>query len=225
MGIFDKLFGKKQTQNKNITSPVKIDPTPDIPLPFTHNNAWYAIKDETPQTVTEKLCLEIVCESNWKTGLEHIYYSDDVFVSPNLNGYIFVIGLIGMSRNADHDIVREHARLFNELLYFGNHSVADYYAWAKFKNGIVIRAYAYIGDGDELFWNEGEMTSEEIALGFDRFPKLPVSEDSTEDGADAAIPDESSIIDIAGAWSINHIFEESDYEKSTGYICKFNRRF
>jgi len=213
MGLFDKLFRKKQKENSS--NPIRIDVTPDYPIPFGYKTAWYAIKDITPQAVIEKLDLDIVCESNWESGFEHIYVSGDVFVSPAIGGYILVIGLIGLGRNADHDMVKEHSRLFNEFYYFGSHTVADYYAWAKFKNGNLIRAYAFIGDAGELFWNEGSITSEEIKLGFDKFP---VSDDPCE--VDTIIPDEDSVIDIASAWSINPLFDGANFEKSTGYICR-----
>ena len=215
MGLMGKLFGKKN--NEKSTMPMNIDVTPDYPNPFGYKTTWYAIKGETPQTVIEKLDLDILCEANWKSSLDHVRKSDDVFVSPVLGDYVLVIDLIGITKDADHDMVKAHARLFGELFYFGSHTVADYYAWAKFKNGDLIRAYAYIGNGDDLFWNEGSITPEELNLGFDKFP---VSEDSYDED-DIITPEEESVIDIARAWSIDPSFDGANYEKSTGYICKF----
>ncbi|MCL2166553.1 MAG: hypothetical protein FWH49_04610 [Clostridiales bacterium] len=218
MGLLDRLFRKKSKESSVqpiSKTPARIDKTPDYPIPFGHNTTWYAIKDVTPQEVIEKLELDLICESNWESGLAYVHFSDDVFVSPGVGGYVLVIDLLGLTRNADHDMVREHGRLFDEFFYFGSHTVADYYAWAKFKNGNLIRAYAFIGDAGELFWNEGSITAEEMQLGFDQFP---VSDEPFED--DAVIPDEENVMDIASAWSINPSFDGANLEKSTGYICR-----
>lgn len=215
MGFLAKLFGKKSI-NEKILDFTKIDASPDEPCPFGYKTVWYAIKDETPKSVIEKLRLEVVCEANWKSGLEQTRLTDYVFVSPSINGFVLVINLISLSKNADHDMAKKHACFFNEFFYFGSHRIAGYYAWAKFINGELMRAYAYIGEGGELFWNEGDITIEELKLGFDKFP---TSDDSLDNDID--YPDEDSVIDIASLWSIDPTFYGRALEKSTstGYIC------
>ena len=215
MGLLARLFGKKNSSVKPLDF-TKIDTSPDEPCPFGYKTAWYAIKDETPESVIEKLKLEVVYQANWKSGLEQTRFLDYAFVSPSINGFVLVINLFSLSRNADHSMAMEHARPFGEFYYFGSHRIADYYGWAKFINGKLIRAYANIAEGGDLCWNEGNITAEELNLGFD---KIPV-DDNWEDAA--AMPDEDSVIDIAKAWSICPLFNGLKIEKSTGYICALN---
>ena len=205
--LINKIFGKKDT----IIVP---NVTPDFPCPFGYKTAWYAIKNETPQSVIEKLKLNIVCESNWEFGINYVYKNDNLFISPQIDGYVLVVGIIGLSHNMNHEMVKKHSILFDELQYFGSHRVVDYYAWIKFAKQKLIRAYAYLGESGEVEWNEGIITAEEVGLGFDKFP---VSEHTWEE--DEKQPDEEDVIDIAKAWGVDPTFSDANIEKSTGYIC------
>ena len=155
-----------------------------------------------------------MAESNWQDGVDKAYYSDDVFVSPQVDGYVLVIGLIGMTRNVDHDEVKRHARQFAQLQYFGTHRVVEYHAWAKFADGKLLRAYAYLGESGEVQWYEGAITPEELELGFDKFIKP-----NEEFIDDTVFPSEEDVLDIAKAWGVDTLFSKGNYEKSTGYIC------
>ena len=214
MKLLEKLFGKKYRDN-NTPKSITVDTTPDNPCPFGYKTVWYAIKDETPQSVIEKLSLNVICESNWQSGLAYVRFTDNVFVSPVVDGFVLVIDLIGVSKDAENEMAKKHARFFNEFFYFGSHRIVDYSGWAKFVNGKLIRAYSYIGERGEVSWNEGNITNEELELGFDKFP---VSTDSIDD--DTVYPEEDDVIDIARLWSIDPWFNGMNLEKSTGYICK-----
>lgn len=216
----NKILGRKDKHGiANTIDPILPDLAPDYPCPFGCKTAWYAIKNETPLSVIEKLRLDIVCESNWKFGLAHIHKNDDVFVSPQIGDYVLVIDLIGITRNADHEMVKQHSVLFSELQYFGSHRIVDYYAWAKFTKGNLLRAYAYIGEGGELHWNEGQLTAEELTLGFDKFP---VSDDLWNE--EDIFPDEENVIAMAKAWGVDPTFSHMICDQSTGYICHFKDR-
>lgn len=212
-GFLSRIFGKKKESAEKFEKP---DTTPDFPCPFGYKNAWYAIENETPETVVEKLNLNIVAESNWQDGIDRTYYSDDVFVSPQVNGFVLVVGLIGMTRNIEHEDVESHARQFAQLQYFGTHRVVEYHAWAKFADGKPIRAYAYLGESGEVQWDEGAITPEELELGFDKFVKV-----HEEFSDDTVFPSEEDVLEIAKAWGVDPLFGDGNYEKSTGYICGF----
>ena len=193
----------------------KIQTEPCLPGPFGYKTAWYAIKGEPSYSVIQKLGLEKLCAANWESGIGYIYNTSDgeVFVSPVVEGYVLVIGL-----NGDHDMVKKHAALFDELQYFGNHRVADYYAWAMFSNGNLTRSYSSCGDTGE-FWVEGKITAEEIELGFDKFPVKEICDDDYDKFEFA---DEAAVLKIAKAWGVDPLFADDErYEKSTGHICKF----
>ncbi|MCL2755380.1 MAG: hypothetical protein FWD35_06675, partial [Oscillospiraceae bacterium] len=182
----NKIFGKK-------TTVVAFDAQPDYPQPFGYKTAWYAIKGETPHSVIEKLRLSVVGESNWEYGLNHVRQNDDVFVSPQVDGFVLVIDLFGNLHGADIKSAKKHSALFDEFCFFTSHRVSDYYAWAKFANGKLLRAYEHSGD-EGLMTNEGEITAEELALKFDEFP---ITDEWDENDR---LPEEDDVIDIAKAW-------------------------
>ena len=50
---------------------------------FGYKICWYAISNETSESVIEKLKLKIISESNWENGINHVYNSSKhLFVSP-----------------------------------------------------------------------------------------------------------------------------------------------
>jgi hypothetical protein len=214
-GFFGKLFGKKDSGKHSI----KADTTPDLPIPFGYKNAWYAIKNETPESVIQKLELDILAQANWQSGMNHADSTNDVFVSPQIDGYVLVVGLFGITReDIGPDIIARHGSLFNNFQYFGTYRTVDYHAWAKFANGKPVRAYFFIGETGEIQWNEGAITPEEIELGLDKL----VQSGEDFDNEDKDYPDEENVVDIAKAWGTDTLFEGKIYEKSTGYICSFN---
>ena len=213
-----KLFsGREKGSPPATTEKLNPDTTPDSPYPFGYKTAWYAVRDRSREDVIEKLGLSVSCESNWEFGIGHIYESDDLFVSPETDGFYLVVGLSGLLKNDELETVRRHAALFEELQYFKSHRVIDAYTWARFLKGEVYRAYAFLGESGEVCWDEGSLTEEEAALGFGRFPN-PENWESAED-----FPDEESVMEIAKAWGVDPTFSEGEYAKATGYLCRFGR--
>ena len=207
MGIFS-FFRKGSNEKKE----------PDFPCPFGYKISWYAIKNETPQSIVEKLKLKVIGESNWQNGIDRVHnLQNSAFVSPPLDDYVLVIGI---SPDDEHEIVKKHALSFKELQYFGTHRVVEYHAWAKFIDGKIIRSYCYVGESGEVTWCEGDITFEEKSLGFDKFPSS--TEETFSDEFDYGnLPNEENVLDIAKAWGIDPRFEGKTYEKGTGFICKF----
>ena len=218
MSWINKIFNRKN-ENRSAckNNPVNSNIEPDYPCRFGYKSAWYAIKNETPVSVIEKLALDIICESNWNFGFEYISnHKNTAFLSPKLDDYVLVIGLSGDA----HKIVNEHAKLFDELQYFASHRVVDYYAWARFLKGNIVHAYGYCPEKEEIvFWDEGILTEEEIDLGFDAF--LKKGEEEIDWEKDNSRPGEENVIKIAKAWGCNPMFEDGKYEKSTGCLCRF----
>lgn len=98
-------------------------------------------------------------------------------------------------------LVQELSTIFGEAHYFGNHRTVDYYAWAKAVAGVVIRAYAYIGEQEDPLWEEGKLTPEEIELELDfRDRGRMVEWEDSEEENDSPRPDEQCVIMIAAAW-------------------------
>ena len=195
-----------------------IEVKPDYPYPFGYKTCWYAIKNETTQSVIEKMKLQTVSESNWEDGIGRVCNSENcVFVSPLIDGYILNIG---MTPDDEHSNVKNHALPFSELQYFGTHRVTEYNAWAKYMDGKIIRGYCYIGDRHEVTWCEGDITLEEVLLGFGKFPRSN-DELLSENFDFENLPDEEDVLAIAKAWGVDTTFENKTHEKGTGFICKF----
>ena len=217
MSWLKKIFGKKTIIDVMSTEA-------DFPVPFGYKTAWYAIKGETSLSVIEKLKLTVISEANWKIGLS----GGGIFVSPVIDDYVLVIDLPHWSIDdvKGHGL-EEVAKLFSELQYFGSHRMADYYAWAKSVDGKLLRCYSYVG-GEGHLENEGELTTEELALGFDKYPKEDNFDEWTdEDWETAVFPDEESVIGIAQAWGIDPLFCDGTfgnekYEKNVGYLCRYS---
>lgn len=213
----------KNMLDKKSTADV-VSTEPDFPVQFGYKTAWYVIKGETPLSIIEKLKLTVISEANWASGLKEAYAKNAIFVSPIIDDCVLVINLT----HWNSDDVKEDGKLFSELQFFGSHRVADYYAWAKFVNRELLRFYSYVGDLTE-FKNEGELTSEELALGFDKYPQVDNFDEWTdEDWELAAFPDEDSVISIAQAWGIDPFFgdgtfSDGKYGKGIGFFCKYRR--
>jgi len=209
MGLFDFLKrGKKADKNVE----------PDSPCPFGYNTCWYAIKNETTQTVIDKLHLKVLRESNWINGIAGCGSPPHfVFVSPPLDGYVFVINI---NPDDEHEAVKKHAGSFGEFQYFGTQRTVEYNAWAKFMDGKIIRSYCYLGERGEITWCEGSITDEEVDLGFDVFPSS-TGELLSDDFNYQNLPNEEDVLAIAKAWGVDTKFEEKTYEKGIGFTCKF----
>jgi len=203
--MITKLFNK--------LSQGKISAEPCLPGPFGYRMAWYAIKGETPQVVMQKLGLAEVQPANWETGIGYAYNNDGgIFVSPEVNGYVLVIGL---PFNAE--LARKHGALFTELQYFSSDSVRDNYAWAKFINGELVRAHSICCDTVETV-SEGKVTGEELTAGFEGLPTAVAG--GFEGEREFAC--EQAVLQIAKAWGVDPLFaDEEQYDKSAGWVCRF----
>lgn len=213
MNWFKSMFSRK-----SISNIVSLEP--DFPIPFGYKIAWYVIKGETPLSAIEKLKLTVISEANWETGLKEAYAEDKVFVSPLVKNCVLVVNLIPWK----NDHVKVDGKLFSELQYFGNHRVAEYYSWAKFIDGELLRFYTYVG-GEGQLESEGDLTPEELNLGFYKYPQEDYFDNWTDKDWDLAVfPDEDSVIGIAQSWGIDPFFSEQGYEKGLGYICRYEQR-
>lgn len=169
---------------------------PDAPQSFGYKTSWLAIKTSDVNLVAQSLMLKNVQSANWQRGIK-ASYDGRVFVSPPVKGWVLVVSTAfpdtGDSRSADRisPILLDLARKFPDLQFFASQRVAEYYAWAKFGNGKPVRKYAFVGESGETPWNTGALSKEETQLG------LIFGPDHDE------MPNEESVMKIAGAWSIN----------------------
>lgn len=222
MGLFDKLLknmvkgvvNTQQEQQQYKAVHIPESNISDTPEPFGYNSTWLAIYGYTPRQVISTLNLKNVTVSTWKDGITatYQYNSGKIFVSPMINDYVLVVGIDDII--VDDNMLRSVAAQFNNMCAFANQNTVEYCYWTKFLKGKLVRAYRYVGESGEVELNIGQLTPEEIQLGFD---KLLSSSDDNWDQKE--LPDYSHVIAIAKAWSVDTLFESFNGVTTTGYLC------
>ena len=188
---------------------------PDLPVPFGYKCNWLCVKASSPLEVIEKLELKNPEPSNWDKGIE-MAYNGYRFVSPVLDGYVLVVNFGMDILTLAPELLDEKAKLFPELQFFVTQRVSDYHAWTRYINGVMIRGYGWSGCDGTVFLNEGELTPEEVRLGFVRL--LPSEE--AEDWSKYKTPDEEHVLELAAEWGVDPAFSNKNYQKGMGYICR-----
>ena len=188
---------------------------PDSPVPFGYKCDWLCIKSDSTLDVIEKLGLKNAEPSNWDKGIE-MAYNGYRFVSPVLDGYVLVVNFGMDVLTLAPELLNQAANHFPELQFFVTQRVSDYHAWAKYENGEMVRGYGWCGCDGTVFLNTGELTLEEVRLGFTNL--LPTEEE--EDWDKYKTPDEEYVMELAAAWGVDPSFSSKDYPKGMGYICR-----
>ena len=137
--------------------------SPDGPCAFGCGMAWLAVRADAPEAVIEALRLEQATSCNWNSGIGAAYDdwlgSAHVFVTPPVRGWVFVVGLPlpaprrpGFIDKCTPMLVDLGGR-FDEVQYFFSFPPIDYFAWARVKDGRLVRAFAVTDEG--IVWNKG----------------------------------------------------------------------
>lgn len=191
------------------TDPPPLMAQPDSPRPFGYCTSWLAIKDTPPETVAALLG-DFRQTATWATGLAQVEAGEGLFVSPDLDGWVLVVGYYA---NEDASLVGLAAR-FPEVQYFCTHRVTEYHRWARYQAGRLVRDYCWCGERGDVLRDEGAWTPQEQALGFDAFPRL-----GEDWAACQRLPDEEDVLSIAAAWGVDTTFSTDDYPPSLGWVC------
>ena len=192
-----------------------ISAEPDFPVPFGYKMQWAAVRCDNPEWVISALRPVSRQSANWKSGIAGVYADNHkVFLSPCLHGFVLMVGL--SDDNRELGLIGS----FPEVKFFGSHRVVDYYEWTKYLNGQCARNYCY-ADG-EVKNDQGILTPEELALGFDRFPAIENEKISDADWDSMCFPNEEDVLHIAAAWGVDPKFESKTYSLGTGWLCTVN---
>jgi hypothetical protein len=184
----------------------------DAPSAFGCRMAWLAIRCDEPESVIDALALEGAAPCNWNSGIGAVY--DDwlgasrVFVSPPVDGWTFVAGLslphplgTGFVDKCTPMLVDLGGR-FDEIQYFFSYPPIDYYAWARVRDGRLVRAFAVSDEG--IIWTKGRASKEERALGLKLFELRGVRERKGDAGGELILhPTEDHVMRLASRWSID----------------------
>jgi hypothetical protein len=185
---------------------------PDQPIAFGEGMAWLAVRSRDPARVAEALGLATVEPANWASGLGSVHDEDlgetHIFVSPPVNGWVFVAGLAlphPMGRkfvDKSTALLMDLGQEFAEVQYFFNYAMIDYFAWARVIDGRLARSFA-IGDNG-IVSNKGKPTREERLLGLKLFELRGVRERMGDAGGEMLLhPTEAHVLQLASKWSID----------------------
>lgn len=210
---------KKKKAGKSVSPAALPTPStePDTPVPFGYKTAWLAVQTKDSAALAALLGDHQV-RANWTTGLPYAMEVEGAwFVSPPLDDWTLGIGdgAFSYACAEGFDALRELAAHFPAMQFFASHRVSDGYSWARFENGKCLRAYCFLGDRGEVVWDEGNLTQEECALGFDALPRL-----GEEWSEETRFPTEEDVVNLAAAWSIDPRFEMKQYPEGVGIICE-----
>lgn len=180
---------------------------PDAPQPFGQKNGWALVRCRDPEGLMDVLGLRSRKSANWKSGLAAV--SDQrCFISPSLDGWVLLIG--GGEKLLDRGELELLSRRYSEIQLFAAREDKALYGWAKFENGSCRRAYAM--QGGQVRRDEGELTREEIRLGFGRFPRKNTV------GCEG-FPNRDAVLAIAAAWGLDPLMSENTYPLTHGWLC------
>ena len=188
-----------------------VDEAPDRPVAFGYKIAWLAVHTHRAEEVIDALPISDLRRANWRTGIDAAY-GGATFVSPPVNGWVFVISSSLPELGCDEESLRKWSTLtqslaerFDDVQYFATHRIVDYHAWARLIQGKERRAFAYLGERGETLVDRGTQTAAEEELGHAFFDeRSPEAEsDAYWEREDLAFPDEENVTQVAGKWSID----------------------
>jgi hypothetical protein len=163
------------------------------PQPFGYKCAWLAIKGTTIAKVRAALPVIRSKQATWQDGIAAVYEFDltrrRVFVSPEVNGWTFVVSPLGLpAESVACDLtVRLSAELKTTAQFFATHRVVELHVWVLATSGKLVRAFGYLGESGAVLFDRGKPTDAERSLGVTKLKT----------------PNEQTVMSIAAAWSID----------------------
>ena len=105
------------------------------------------------------------------------------------------------------------------MQYFFSFPPIDYFAWARVKDGRLVRAFAVTDEG--IVWNKGRASKEERALGLKLFELRGVRGRKGDAGGEMILhPTEDHVMRLASRWSIDPTtLDEEQAPSGSGYIA------
>lgn len=179
---------------------------PTAPAPFGYKPGWLVIRSRDPRAVCDALGLRDCRPANWTCGLSAVS-ARRWFVTPSLDGY--VVAVCAGERPIPQETLISLSRRFSEVQAYVCDQKKALYAWTRFCNGVCTRAYGM--SRGQVFLDTGELTREEIALGFGRFPRKG-------GGSREGFPDGDAVLSIAAAWGVDPMLEQHTYPPSVGWL-------
>jgi hypothetical protein len=166
---------------------------------FGYKQAWLAVREvdtRTAAAAADMLGLRDLGPVRWQEGIDLTYLTDDrVAMTPALAGvggdaWVLVVGRWLLLRY-DVDVAHLSAALRTEVQAFASHRVVEAHQWERAVNGLLVRAFGYVGESGEVTRWEGERDPAEATLGLPAGPH------------DTVLVGEEDVMRMAGAWSVD----------------------
>jgi hypothetical protein len=155
-------------------------------------------REQMTAAVAAALGLRDLGTVSWRNGIDLAYLTDDRLVfTPLLPGaddarWLLVTGR-WLLRNGQVDVAQLSAALGTEVQFFATYRVSELHRWQRAVDGVVMRAFEYVGRTGEVIEWRGEIDDAEAAIG------LPAVLD---DEADILVSEED-VMRVARAWSVD----------------------
>lgn len=198
----------------------------DTPVNFGYNMNWLAIKSTEKNKIFQLLKLKIDKEVTWQKGIETIYTTQKLFVSPSVGKWTIIAGnelpygdtkdSVEKIKNLLIDLSKE----FGEAYFFGTHRIVELQSWIKAKEGKIERVYSYIGESMQTIASKEELAALEKKVNLFNSLSKEAQGDSYFEREDIFYPDEEFVMRMAEYWSINptKLSNRKDIENQKGYI-------
>jgi hypothetical protein len=173
----------------------------DVMVGFGPKQAWLSICDRTPAEVIAALGLHDLGPVSWRMGIDLAYTTEDrLAVTPSLpgargHGWVLVPGLWWFHLDLDPGVAALSEALHTEVQFFSTYRVTEQHRWERAVDGVLVRAFEFVGASGEvtLWW--GDPDEHERAIG------LP--EEEPTDDEHGLLVGESDVLRLAGVWSID----------------------
>lgn len=159
---------------------------PGEAIGFGYKCAWLAIRDRTPAQVIAAVPVKDARAASWTDGIDAAY-EGRLFVTPAIDGWVLVAGKIFDALDPPRITALSRA-LDTDVQGFVSHRVVEQHAWMWARAGVMVRAFGYLGESDQILFDDGAPTDAELAI-----------------GDDVRAPDEDILMQIAGAWSVDPV--------------------
>jgi hypothetical protein len=171
----------------------------DAMVGFGGKQAWLAIRDAEPAAVLDALGLRDLGQVSWREGIDLAHLTDDrVAVTPLLPGardtrWSLAVGRRLLRPGTHVDVIDLSARLHTEVQFFATHRVTELHRWQRAADGVLIRAFGYVGQTGEVTSWAGEPDPAERDAG------LPgqFNDETT------VLVSEPDVLKVANAWSMD----------------------
>jgi hypothetical protein len=166
---------------------------------FGYKQAWLAARDVDAPAMIAALNLRDLGPASWRTGIDLAYLTDDRLVLtpllPDAQGarWLLVAGRWLLRPNSPVDVRELSATLGTEVQFFASYRVTELHRWERAVDGVLVRAFEFVGETGLVTEWRGDPDDAERAVG------LPFEPDDETD----ILVSEHDVMRLAGAWSVD----------------------